>query len=198
MNASINPTIPQRWVAGILVLFLYSGCEYSRHSQRVTVNVTEQFALAVLPFNNQTNQMGAGNIVTELFTTELITQRSVILAPQEKAELLLSDQTATADEIFSRYSLKELRETLSAAAVVKGTVTEFVYKKGIRERPVVGLDIKIISLQDGTILWAGSYTREELSFLFYEGSLNSTAQRMCRKIAGTISRSFTFKEVKNE
>jgi len=182
--------MPHLFLYACIVLFLYSGCEYSRHTTRSKEPALLVKSLAILPFNNRSQHIEAGQIMTDLFYTELVVQDKFSLVQPNIVQQLVSEHSSAVAEIIETHSLRDLASTLSADAIVHGTVTEYYYKKGIREKPVVGLDVKLISIQTGNVIWAGSYTREELKVLFYDGSLNSTAQKLCRKIAGQIERFF--------
>lgn len=174
----------------VIVLFLYNGCHYSRQFAKPGVYSTQLGTMAVMPFDNLTVHSSAGAVATDLFTTELLARESFsIIAPFEIRETLEVEPIADTRDILSHHTISELGSKLEADTLLMGSVTEYEYKKGVRDTPVVGLDVKVVVAETGEILWASSLTREEIGFIFYQGSLNETAQKVCRQLVAELQRS---------
>jgi TolB-like protein len=173
-----------------IVLFLYSGCDYSRQYSQHDFNFLRTGAVAVLPFNNLSPYPYAGEIVTELLYTELYaTEKLVLIPPHEVKKRLGIEVEEGIDGLTRRYTIAQIAEKLDADSLVIGSVSEFKYKKGVHDKPVVGMDVKLVVAPAGDTVWATSYTREDFSFLFHIGSLNETAQKACRYVARSLTRS---------
>ncbi|MDX9701759.1 MAG: DUF799 family lipoprotein [Candidatus Auribacterota bacterium] len=171
----------------LIVLFLYNGCNYSRQFSKPHIYSTQLGTMAVLPFDNRTSHPQAGAIATDLFTTELLSKNCFnVITPIQVYDTLSLNRILDATDILSAHSMQELGTLFEADTILIGSVTEYYYKKGIRETPVVGLDIKIVVTVTGETIWAESITREEIAFLFYQGSLNETTQKLCRQLINNL------------
>lgn len=173
----------------LLVIFLYTGCDYSRQFTKKCFNFAQTGKIGVLPFDNRTENPHAGVIVTDLMTTELYSRHKFdIVSPLTIKQTLGENFELGATEILTAQSLKDLAKKCGADSFIVGSVTEYQYKKGLRDKPVVGIDAKLIIAESGEVVWACSLTREELSFLFYQGSVNLVAQKICRQMTDQIAR----------
>jgi len=183
---------PLLFLSIFIVLFLYSGCDYSRQYSQPDFNFLRTGAVAVLPFNNLSQYPYAGEIVTELMYTELYaTEKLILIPPHEVKERLGIEVEEGVDGLMRRYTIAQLAEKLGADSLVIGSVNEFKYKKGVHDKPVVGVDVKLVVAPVGETVWATSYTREDFSFLFHTGSLNETAQKVCQHVARSLTRSLS-------
>ncbi len=174
----------------ILVFFLYNGCDNTRQFSRNPLNNGEIHNVAVLPFGNFTDYPHAGAILTHIFYTELYSTNKFNIIPLNTVTTKLNIKPETdINDYLSNHTIKEIAVTLGVDSVIIGNATEFKYKEDLRKKPVVGIDMKVMSAKNSDVVWAGSYTREELSFLFYQGSLNSVAQKVCNNISRQLVKS---------
>jgi len=174
----------------IFVFFLYNGCDHTRQFARTPVSGEEIRTVAILPFGNFSDHPYAGEILTHLFYTQLYSEKKFRIVDLNtlKTKLNIKPQTDINDYLC-QHTVKETAQILGADAIIAANVTEFKYKEDIRKKPVVGIDLKLIAAKTSDVLWAGSYTREELSFMFYQGSLNSVSQKVCANIARELVKS---------
>jgi len=178
----------------LLVLFFYTGCDYSRQYAREDLYYEQLGEMAVLPFNNHTQNAQAGEIVTHLFTTELLTRKqfSVVPAYELKTKLDINHPVA-GEDIIVETSLDDISAKLGVNSIIIGTVTEYKYKKGLREKPVVGIDVKCYLSDTSEVVWACSYTLEELQLLFHKGSCAEVAQKVCRQAVNNLEKNLSKK-----
>ncbi len=174
----------------LFVLFLYNGCQYSRQFAKPDTYCTQLGTIAVLPFDNRTTYPQAGAIATDLFITEMLSKGSFdMVSPAEVNERLGIHHWQEASDILSQHTPQQLGSAIYADTLLIGAVTEYYYKKGLRDSPVVGLDLKIVVADTGETIWAASITREAIPFFFYKGSLNETTQKVCRQLVTDLKNS---------
>ena len=176
----------------LLVLFFYTGCDYSRQYAREDLYYEQLGKIAVLPFNNHTLNAQAGEILTHLFTTELLTRKQFIVLPAYELKTKLNiDHPVAGEDIIVETSLDAISDKLGVNSIIIGTVTEYKYKKGLREKPVVGIDVKCYLSGTSEIVWACSYTLEELQLLFHKGSCAEVAQKLCRQVVNNFEKNLS-------
>jgi TolB-like protein len=135
--------------------------------------------VAVLPLVNLTSYPNAGRIVGDLLTTELYAQTEFQL--MERTEMLekLKGKTDDLDEVLDRSVALKVGKELGVDTLIYGSVTEYRYKRGLDEDPVVGVNIRMLDVNKGEVLWAGSESRTGGCFWLCEDSVNRLAQQTC-------------------
>jgi len=169
----------------IAVFLLYTGCNYSRRFSQKDISTESLGKIAVFPFRNRTENSNAGASLTELFYTELYACKKFNIIPLHEVMDKLDDSV---DDVFTSGNIKRIASSLNADTVFLASVSEYKYKKGLRERPVVGVNIQLVSGKTGEVLWSQSVTREELQFMFYKGSLSLVSQKVCKQIVNKLIR----------
>jgi hypothetical protein len=66
---------------------------------------------------------------------------------------------------------------LGVDAVLTGSVSEFGYQHGLKEEPTVGINLRLITLDDADVVWAASHADAGRGLL-HRDSLAATAQRV--------------------
>ena len=178
----------------LLVLFFYTGCDYSRQYARDDLYYDQLGKMAILPFSNHTETAQAGEILTRLFTTELLTREEFSILPSYELKKKLDiDRPLEGEDIIAEISLDEISGKLGVNSIILGTVTEYQYKKGLREKPIVGIDVKCYMVDTNEVVWACSYTLEELQLLFHKGSRAEIAQKVCRHVVNNFENNLSKK-----
>jgi curli biogenesis system outer membrane secretion channel CsgG len=142
--------------------------------------------VAVLPLVNLTSYPHAGRIVGDLLTTELYA--STRFRIMERTSLLeaLKGASTDLDEVLDNTVALKIGRDLGVDTVVFGSVTEYRYKRGLDEDPVVGINIRMLDVKSREIIWAGSSSDTGGCFWFCEDSLNRLAQKVCRDMVGMM------------
>jgi len=138
-----------------------------------------------LPFRNYSDNPCASLALTELFYTELCACEKFTVVPLHKVMDKIDDDYS---DSCGSGELKKIASNVGADTVVLASVLEYRYKKGFRQRPVVGVNVRLICAKNGEVLWSQSVTREEFQFMFYKGSLSFVSQKICRQIVNKLTK----------
>lgn len=163
----------------VFLLFFSGACTY----QQRMVDGGEIHArarnVAVLPLVNLTSYPNAGRIVGDLLTTELYALTSFRL--MERTEMLekLKGGEEDLDMVLDRTVALRIGRRLGVDTVVYGSVSEYRYKRGLDEDPVVGINVRMLDVPAEKMLWAESRSATGGCFWFCEDSLNRLAQKVC-------------------
>lgn len=154
-------THPSRHAVALLVLLVISGCAGGPAPTRFT-NPRFDFAfverVAVLPFESLSNDRQAGPRATRLMVTELLATGALDVVEPGEVRAVLEDLGSRGLQPSTEQILA-LGETLGVQALILGTVTESeVVRSGAVGIPVVGLDVRMVETETGTIVWAATYT----------------------------------------
>ena len=169
----------------IVVFLLYTGCNYSRRFSQKNISQESLGKIAVFPFKNHTDSPSAGIALTELFYTELYASEKFDIIP---LHTVMDGFQGSLDDVFTSGNVKKIASSLNADTVFLASVSEYKYKKGLRERPVVCVNIQLVFAKTGEVLWSQSITREELQFMFYKGSLSLVSQKVCKQIVNKLTK----------
>jgi len=141
--------------------------------------------LAVLPFENQTSAVRPGASVSELLVSELLASGPVaVMDPSEVADLLRRENLDPADA-GRLPSAQRMGRLLQVSHVLQGAVTEYRYRPGLSETPVVGVTARVIDVATGDLVWTASYARSGSSWR--QEGLSSVAQSIARDMAAHLS-----------
>ena len=134
---------------------------------------------AILPLVNLTTYPHAGRIVGDLLTTEMYASTSFRIMESTVMLERLKGKEEDLDRILDRAVAQRIGKTLGVDTVVFGSVSEYRYKRGLDEDPVVGINLRMLDVPSGDILWVGSRSETGGCFWFCEDSLNRLAQKVC-------------------
>ena len=164
--------------AGVLTLL---GCA-SAEQEWVKPGAARVTRVAVLPFENQTTALRAGQSVADLLVSELLATGAVkVMDPSEVADLLRRENLDPADAARLP-SAQRVGRLLQVSHVLQGSVTEFRYKPGLSETPAVGLTARLVDVASGEVVWTASQARLGSSWVREDG-LARVAQRVARDMA---------------
>ncbi|MFP3938838.1 MAG: penicillin-binding protein activator LpoB [Thermoanaerobaculia bacterium] len=114
--------------------------------------------VAVVPFENLSNDRAAGARVTRLVITELLASGAVDVVEPGEVQAAL-DRLGARITAPSTEQVVSLGRTLGVQAVVVGTVTQSeVLRSGAVDMPVVGLDAHMLESETGAAVWAATHT----------------------------------------
>lgn len=143
--------------------------------------------LAVLPFENLTTHQNAGAIMADLLTTELYRLGSVKVMESSRTRSLLAGAYGEADGRGESAYAQDVGRKLGAQMVLLGSVSEYGYQYGLREEPVVGVNMRLVRVADGAVVWATSESDIGSGFWSRE-SVNEVAQRVARRSAERLGK----------
>ncbi|MEG3639886.1 hypothetical protein [Magnetococcus sp. PR-3] len=146
-----------------------------------------QMVVAVLPFENLSNNPNGGLIISQLFATELYHRE--LFQQMEETELrrLLTQNKVDVDRLSDVSLARKVGLMLGVDAIILGSVSELSYQHGLREEPAVGFNVQLLRVEDGKVLWRGSQSLMGSGWLRRE-SLIYTAQRAIDNLVGRMDR----------
>jgi len=138
--------------------------------------------VALLPLVNLTSYPNAGRIVGDILATELYARSEIQLL--ERTEMLEKLQGGSRDieAVVDNASAVKLAQKLGAQTVVFGSVSEFRYKRGLDEEPAVGINLRLLDVEQNRVLWAGSISATSNCFFMCRDSLNYLTQQKCAEL----------------
>jgi len=152
---------------GLMVLLLF-GC--SRYSSVAVFSkpVTDHNAIlytpwnptkkvCVLPFENLSKESDADLKVMEIFLTELFSGRIFedIVDPVQANAALMGLRIRKPNSL-DKETIKALGERLDVQYLILGTVTDYTYGKIKGSAAQVGLNVRMLDVDTGNILWTGN------------------------------------------
>ena len=142
--------------------------------------------VAVLPLENQTSSLRAGQAVTDLLVSEILATGAIaVMDPSEAADLLRRENLDPADA-GRLPSAQRIGRLLQVSHVLQGSVTEYRYKPGLSETPAVGVTVRLVDVASGEVVWTASHARLGSSWLREDG-LARVAQRVAHDMAAHLA-----------
>jgi len=147
--------------------------------------------VAVVPFENLSNDSAAGARVTRLVITELLASGAVDVVEPGEVQAAL-DRMGARITTPSTEQVVSLGETLGVQAVVIGSVTQSeTLRSGAVELPVVSLDVHMLETETGAAVWAATHTEKASGVgarLLGTGGepLSETTRRCVRRVLITL------------
>ena len=172
----------------LLTVCLLAGCSTGSVDQWARPSATPVARLAVLPFDNQTSAVRAGSIVADVLASALVAAGGLPVAdPGEVADLLRRENLDPID--VARWPAPvRLGRLLQASHVLQGAVTEYRYKPGLSETPVVGVTARLVEVASGEIVWTATHARSGSTW-FREDGLARVVQDVARDMAAHLTTS---------
>ncbi|MFH1761891.1 MAG: hypothetical protein ABIA63_12405 [bacterium] len=160
------------------------GCStFYRCFKKENYNVNKVGTIMVFPFKNLSSHPNGGEIVTANFITELRTATTFPV----KTPLIASDNDVESETPFLTLEKKlEYAKSQNSVTLITGLVTEFKYKKGLGEDPVVGFTCEMTDVQTGEVIWQSSISVTSGFFNFGDFSLNKYCQKAAKVMVNTI------------
>lgn len=176
----------------ILVLLLFAfalgGCGQVLRTTAVDQDQinTRARKVVVLPLVNLTSTPNAGLIVGELLSTEVMARTNFRILERSEMMAYLSSGKNEVQEMLEKSAAAKMGRELGVDTVIYGAVTEFRYKKGVDEDPVVGITVRMLDIPESKILWAESVTATG-SMYGGRSSLSSLAHSLCAEMVRTLA-----------
>jgi TolB-like protein len=116
--------------------------------------------IAIVTFDNLTDQQRAGDIASVLLMSELWRQGYQVVEPGDVAATLAELRALPRGEI-SAEEIAQLREKLQVDVIVTGTIYRFVLGRGTNSEspPQIEMDMRLINATDGKVLASVSSAR---------------------------------------
>jgi TolB-like protein len=152
---------------GLLFAIVFGiGCGGIRPTRFVNPDFNFTFVerVAVLPFENLSNDQQAGPRATRIFITELLATGAIEIVEPGEVQAALRQQSVaganpTTDQIMA------LGQILGVQGVIAGSVNESqLIRSGTAAVPVVTLDVRMVEVETGVTVWAATHTEKGSAF----------------------------------
>lgn len=116
--------------------------------------------VAVLPFENVTQERTAGDKVQKIFLVELLSLDTFdVVEPGAVNKALKAERIESVDALAPA-DIKRIGEQLNVEAVFIGTVVDFAESRsGSTPAPEVTIQLRLVETQTGATVWSASQTR---------------------------------------
>lgn len=178
-----------------LMLAACAGGDRQIVTASAPVSLAPGSTIAVMPFDNLTNSEEAGQVASYLAVSALRATTGLAVQPESNVtqtyDSLASENAATsAVGAHSTVSARQLGEILGVQYVLTGSVSEYGYQYGLREEPSVSMNMRLVDISDGSIVWTassgivgqGTFARDSVSII---------AQRLVNQMVVNMTRTKT-------
>jgi curli biogenesis system outer membrane secretion channel CsgG len=156
-----------------------SGTYHQPYVDSTNIHARARY-VAVLPFSNHTTYPNAGSIAGDLLATELYALSEFKIMERTRMMQVLKGDDEDITPVLDRIAALEAGKALGVDTVIFGSVTEYGYRRGLSEKPVVGVNALMLDVKTDTILWAdaASFTSG--------GSLSGLARDVSHKLVQSM------------
>lgn len=181
----------------MLAVFSLTGC---RSTPSTPVHIQENFdfgsikKVAVLPFENLTNEKSADGAVRQVVINELLVSGLVDVSVPGDAVTAMEKAGIRNTTSLSADQMKTLANTLKVQALVFGSVERFgEIRVGTFNAPEVTVTIMMADVSSGSIVWSVTKTETGDSFVARHfgarsDSLSETMIRVVREAVRTLTK----------
>jgi len=176
-------------VSMLFVALLCSACSSSYHRQFIDAPSisTGQRHVAVLPLVNLTAHPNAGRAVGDILATEMYGLPGFTFLERTAMQEGIKGRDEDLEYAMDNAVAQKLGRKLGVDTVVYGSVTEYGYKRGIDQSPAVGVNLRMLDVASGAVLWAASSSENGGCFWVCDDSLNRLAQEIVGKMVASMS-----------
>lgn len=171
-----------------LFLLLVSGCSGTYQKDYVQSRGIAEDArfVAVLPLVNLTTTPNAGRMVSDILVTELYSATGFRLMESTSMLKRMKGDEDDIEYVVEDVVAQEIGHRLGVDTVVYGSVSEYRYSRGVNQSPAAGINLRMIDVDSGKVLWASSASRTGGCFFGCEDSLNSITQEAVEEMVESM------------
>ncbi len=188
-----------RWTgAAALTVLLAAGCRTQTVTsawQRDAKLPENGSSLAVAPFENLSSTRNAGLILTDLATSLLYANRAFKVV---ELSGLAEDKDTTLRRLeiapwerqvgLNTATAARLGKALQTDYVLVGSVGEYGFVDGFGETATVGVNLRLLRVDEETVVWAGALSRRAACTAFSEESVHRLAHEVLHELLGEMTR----------
>ena len=165
INTNNHHNLNQSWnrrgfriaIALILMSFMTYGCGHKYISTGSQPMLPKGKArIAILPLENLTNHLNAGLIGAELLLSEIHSRGRFAMTPFSEVRAAIEQLDISRADQMTNVLAQQIGEAVSADLVMTGAVVEYGYQFGLREEPSVSMNLRLVRVDTGDILWSHS------------------------------------------
>lgn len=147
-----------------VLLVCVAGCANKASEKGVFFNEQVDFAsietVAVLPFENYSDDSDAADRVRDVFMGMLLATEAVYVLPPGEVQRAISRVGVVNPAAPSIEEIKSLAGILKVDVVITGAVREYqLLRSGASTANIISLSLQMIETETGTIIWSASSTK---------------------------------------
>ena len=151
-------------IAASFVLVLIFGCATDDVYFEPNMDFGSLQTVAVLPFQNLTNQEYASERIRDAFMGRLLATGAVYVLPPGEVATGIQRTGRIPPAGPSIEQVKKLGAVLGVDAVITGVVTEYgPVRSGSTSANVVSLSLQMVEISSGLVVWSASTTKGGIS-----------------------------------
>ncbi len=173
----------------LLSIMILAGCSgtYVKDYVQPQGIASDARHVAVLPLVNLTTTPNAGRMVSDLLSTELYSSTKFNLLESTDMLKRVKGEDDDLEYVIEDIVAQKIGNKLGVDTVIYGSVSEYQYKRGVNQSPTVGINLKMIDVSSGKVLWASSSSKSGGCFFGCTESLNSVAQESLAEMVKSMS-----------
>jgi TolB-like protein len=153
----------------VLMLLISSGCGGGTGTPGFYINQNIDFSfikkVAVLPFENLTNERFAGDMVRQVVISELLATELVEVSVPGDPIAAIENLRLKPEDPLSAEQIKTVGKALKVQAVILGAVEKYgEIRDGNISAPEVSITLMMADTSSGSIIWSVTKTRGGASF----------------------------------
>ena len=153
----------------VIMQLISSGCGGSKGAPGFYINQDIDFSfikkVAVLPFENLTNEQYAGDLVRQVVISELLATGLVEVSVPGDPIAAIENLRLKPEDPLSADQIKTLGKALKVQAVILGAVEQYgEVRDGSITAPEVSITLMMADTGSGSIIWSVTKTRGGASF----------------------------------
>jgi len=184
------------WLCSLLIVVFLGGCASNTTTSFVNENVSFGYIekIAVLPFENHTQDSYAGERVRDIVSTEILSRGLFDVVEKGDLERFLREEMVVREHYsLDQATSKRLMPRLNVQAYLAGSVDDFSeVRNGSYSYPVVAVTLRLVDSEAGKIIWQASghescYSSTDRLFGFASDNANQVTFRLARRLMNTLA-----------
>jgi TolB-like protein len=160
-----TPTAARRALLATAAAFLAAGCAATPHYTNRRADLSSMRRVAVLPFDNISEERLAGEKVQRIFVAELLESGAFDVVEPGRVVRTLRDEKIESPGAMSPEDVQRVGKALKAEGLVLGTVLELNEPRGSQGAPPsVTVQLKLVETATGTTVWSATRQRNGATF----------------------------------
>jgi hypothetical protein len=149
----------------LVLLFASASCATGRKYQDKNMDFASVRTVAVLPFQNLSQQSTAAERVRDVFSNMLLATGALYVLPSGEVQRGLSRSGVALQTSLAKEEVISLGKAIAAEAVITGVVQEYgEARSGNTSANVIAVSVQMIETQTGKVVWAASSTKGGVGF----------------------------------
>lgn len=183
-------------LAGLLVMLWLAGCASGPTTSYVNENVSFGYIekVAILPFENHTQNKMVEERVRDIVTTEVLSRGLFdVVEKGDLARFLREEMVVREHQSLDQATAKRLIPRLQAQAYLAGSVDDFSeVRNGSYSYPVVALTLRLVDAESSRIIWqasghASGYSTVDRLFGLASEDANQVTFRLVDRLLDTLT-----------